>query len=357
MLRMHKYNKVIEAPFDYYFGVFLNLSCSLPCAYCVQKISLPGQPVARYPLLSGREWVDALNSISGRTKKRFLRHTKRKKISITGGEPSIHPDFAYILNNLDKDWKITVTSNFTSPFFDKDVRCLRQIRRRSNLKFNASYHFMYTPIEKFIENVKKVKRAGFDLHSLFMVAHPGNMKEVEECRLRLLKIHKVVKLQRFFGRHEGKLYPSEDAYNISCEQEDGIRNYKAYGEGFGQFGKRDVYCRMKKVLFAPNGDIYNCHYKLYTGHKDKFGNILDPSTKAQGQSRAVRQAHDASNGAEQSRGTNEVRRGIDKDLHIVMPQDFFLCHDYGFCNPCDSEGHAFKDLEGKEFNIGTVEDV
>ena len=249
-------------------------------------------------------------------KKRFLKYPKRKKISITGGEPSLHPDFAYILNNLDKDWKITVTSNFTSPFFNKDIKSLKQIKRRRNLKFNASYHFMYTPVEKFIENVIKVKKAGFFVHSLFIVAHPAHIQRAQEYRDRLLKIHPIVKLQRFFGRHGGDLYPSENVCDIVCEQEDGIRNYEAYREGFNQAGKRDIHCRMKKVLFAPNGDIYNCHYKLYTGHKDKFGSILD------------------------------------KDLHIVMPQDFFLCHDYGFCNPCDSEGHAFKNLEGKEFNIG-----
>ena len=133
---MPKYDKVIEAPFDYYFGVFLNLSCSLPCEYCVQKISLPGQPVAHYPMIQGQAWVEALNSLSGRTKKRFLRYPKRKKISITGGEPSLHPDFVYILNNLDKDWKITVTSNFTSPFFNKDIKFLKTIRPRGNLKLS-----------------------------------------------------------------------------------------------------------------------------------------------------------------------------------------------------------------------------
>lgn len=308
--------KIIEAPFDYYFGVFLNLSCSLPCEYCVQKISLPAQPIAKYPIVSGKDWVEALNSIAGRTKKRFLRSPKKRKISITGGEPSLHPDFAYILNNLDNNWKITVTSNFTSPFFDKDIKFLKQIRRRRNLKFNASYHFMYTPVEKFMENVKKMKKANFFVHSIFLVAHPGHMGEIEEYRQKLLKIHPIVKLQRFFGRYNGSLYPSENAYDVTCEQEDGIRNYEAYREGFNQEGKKEVYCRMKKVLFAPNGDIYNCHYKLYTAHKERLGNIFD------------------------------------QDVHIIMPQDFFLCHDYGFCNPCDSEGHAFKRLDGSEFNIG-----
>ena len=74
-------DKIIEAPFDYYFGVFLNLNCSLPCEYCVQKITLPHAPVARYPLISGKEWVRALNGIAGRTKKRFLRTPKRNFVN------------------------------------------------------------------------------------------------------------------------------------------------------------------------------------------------------------------------------------------------------------------------------------
>ena len=313
---MKNKEKIIRAPFNYYFGVFLNLSCSLPCEYCVQKISLPKQQIAQYPIVSGQMWVGALNSIGDRTKKRFLRLPKKKKISITGGEPSLHPDFAYILNNLDNDWKITVTSNFTSPFFNNGIKHLKSIRRRRNLKFNASYHFMYTPIEKFIENVVKVKKAGHNVHSLFIVAHPAHMKKIEECRRALLKVHPIVKLQRFFGRHSGNLYPNEGSYDIVCEQEDGIRNYEAYREGFSQGSKKDIYCRMHKVLFAPNGDIYNCHYKLYTGHSDKFGNIFD------------------------------------EDVYLVMPESFFLCHDYGFCNPCDSEGHAFRKLSGEEVNLG-----
>lgn len=99
--------KIIEAPFEAYFGVFLTLGCSLNCDYCVQKISLPNQPVAHYPIVSGEEWVTALNAIAERTKRRFLRPSKKKKLSITGGEPTLHPDFIYIINNLDRNWNIT----------------------------------------------------------------------------------------------------------------------------------------------------------------------------------------------------------------------------------------------------------
>lgn len=310
--------KIIEAPFESYFGVFLTLACSLACDYCVQKISMPQQPIAHYHTVSGRSWVEALNSIAARTKKRFLRPAKKKKVSITGGEPTLHPDFVYIINNLDHNWNITVTSNFTSSSLKKDIGFLRQIKRKRGLKFNGSFHFLYTPIDKFIENTLKIKKAGLFVHTLFIVGHPGYIEEIQRYRKRLLEIHPLVKLQRYLGYHQGKLYPLEHGYDIEYQQQDGIRNYKDYREGFSQNARQPIYCRMNKVLFAPNGDIYNCHYKLYTGHKDKLGNLFA------------------------------------NDVHIVLPQDYFLCQDFGFCNPCDSESHSFKRLNGEEFNISAA---
>jgi MoaA/NifB/PqqE/SkfB family radical SAM enzyme len=307
--------KIIESPFDSYFGVFLNMGCSLRCEYCVQRISLPHQPVVSYPIVPGREWVLALNSITGRTKRRNLLITKKKKLAITGGEPTIHPDFPYILNNLDRNWKITVTTNFSSPFFEGKAAGLRQIKPRKELKFSGSYHFLYAPFDKFVENVLKVKKAGLIVHILFVVGVPGRMKEAEHYKNELLKIHPEVKIQRFLGYHDNALYPlPADKYDIEYDQQDGIFNYVEYERGFGQRGRSSIYCHMNKVLFAPNGDIYNCHYKLYTGHKDKLGNLFD-------------------------------------EARISVPQGYFLCGDYGFCNPCDAEGHLFKTIEGKEFNM------
>lgn len=73
---------------------------------------------------------------------------------------------------------------------------------------------MYAPVEKFIENVRNVKKCGHEVHSIFLVAHPAHMPKIEEYKKVLSKIHPVVKLQRFFGRHEGALYPCEDAYDV-----------------------------------------------------------------------------------------------------------------------------------------------
>ncbi|MFH1046504.1 MAG: radical SAM protein [Candidatus Omnitrophota bacterium] len=312
--------KIIDSHFTAFWGVFLNLECNLHCPYCIQKISSPAKPLARYALRSGKDWVVALNAIAGRTKRRFLRPARLKKLSLLGGEPTLHPDFLYLINNLDRYWKITVTSNFDAPFFEQDSAVLRKIRHKGRLRFNGSLHFLHTPIERFIANVRKLQKAGIGVHTLFVVAHPGHLEKAQQYQQRLLKVHRRVKLQRFLGFHQEELYPRGPADAVEEEQKDGISNYALYREGFSQKGRGEIFCHSDKVLVAPNGDIYNCHYKVYTGHKDKMGNLFD------------------------------------QDVHVHIPREYFCCCDFGFCNPCDCEGHLYKRDNGVIESISAAPD-
>ena len=308
--------KIIDSHFTAFWGVFLNLDCNLNCHYCIQRISLPQKPLAHYQTSTAKAWVEALNAISNRTQKRFLRTRRIKKLSILGGEPTIYQDFLYVINNLDKNWKITITSNFDSPFFEQDV--FKQIKNKARLRFNGSLHFVHTPLEKFIENVQKLKKAKILVHTLFLIAHPGYLDQVLAYKIRLQEIHPRVKLQRFLGFYQGNLYPNRKNHEIAEEQRDGISNYDLYREGFGQKKASSIFCHSDKVLIAPNGDVYNCHYKLYTGHRDKLGNLFD------------------------------------EEVNVHIPREYFLCQDFGFCNPCDSEAHLFRTLDGKVESISEV---
>lgn len=307
--------KIIDSHFTAFWGVFLNLGCNLRCDYCIQKVSQAQRPVAGYSLRPGRDWVQALNAIEGRRKPRFLRRARVKKLSILGGEPTIYPDFLYVLDNLDSSWKITVTSNFDSPFFEREAELLQGLKGKRRLRFNGSLHFLYTPVEKFIANVRKVQKAGVDVHTLFVVLHPAYQDQAQACKRQLLQVHRRVKLQRFLGFYNGQLYPQADEPGLEKEQKDGIRNYPLYQQAFGQRQAARILCHSDKVLIAPNGDIYNCHYKVYTNHKDKLGNLFD------------------------------------QELRVEIPREYFLCAEFGFCNPCDSEGHLFRTLAGKVESI------
>ena len=310
--------KVIDSHFTAFWGIFLNLDCNLNCHYCIQKISLPKIHLAHYETQTGKAWVEALNAISNRIQKRLLRPPRIKKLSILGGEPTIYPDFLYVINNLDKNWKITVTSNFDSPFFNHDAKFFKQIKNKDRIRFNGSLHFIHTPLEKFIANVQKLKRAKIHVHTLFLVAHPSYSDKAVAYKRRLLKIHPRVKLQRFLGLYQDRLYPQASGYNIEEEQKDGINNYQLYQDAFGQKKASPTFCHSDKVLIAPNGDIYNCHFKVYTGHQDRLGNLF----------------------------ADEVK------VHI--PREYFFCRHFGFCNPCDSEGHLFKTIDGEIMSVTNV---
>jgi MoaA/NifB/PqqE/SkfB family radical SAM enzyme len=310
--------KIIDSHFTAFWGVFLNLNCNLNCHHCIQKVSLPQRPLAYYQLRTGKEWTEALNLISNRIQKRFLRPPRVKKLSILGGEPTLFPDFLYVLNNLDRNWKITITSNFDTPFFEQEINFFKQIKNRGRLRFNGSLQFLYTPLEKFITHVQKLKKAKINVHTLFIIAHPAYIKRALVYKAKLLKIHSRVKLQRFLGFYQGALYPQQCGYTGSQEQKDGISNYQVYQLGFSQKKASAIFCHSDKVLIAPNGDIYNCHYKLYTGHKDKLGNLFKD------------------------------------EVQVHIPRGYFFCRDFGFCNPCDSEGHLFKTLDGKIMSISGV---
>ncbi|MFC1631695.1 radical SAM protein [Candidatus Omnitrophota bacterium] len=310
--------KIIDSHFTAFWGVFLNLECNLRCPYCIQKVSLPSKPLAKYRSRKGREWTDALNAIANRSEPRFLRPPRLKKLSILGGEPTVYPDFLYVLNNLDRRWKITVTSNFDSPFFDQELSELQRIKNKSRIRFNGSLHFLYTPVERFIDRVQRLKKARLLVHTLFVVEHPAYADKVLDYKKKLSQIHPRVKLQRFLGFYQERLYPQESADKKGQEQKDGIVNYRLYQKAFGQKNGSSISCHSDKVLIAPNGDVYNCHYKLYTGHKDKLGNLFSDS------------------------------------VHLRIPRGFFPCADFGFCNPCDSEAHAYKHLNGKIESISAA---
>jgi len=82
--------------------------------------------------------------------------------------------------------------------------------------------------------------------------------------------------------------------------------------------------------FRSEADVYiqYTHKTYSTGWEYSYEHkFFDPFDYAQGRSRAVRQAHDASNDAEPSRSTSEARRGIDK-----LPVTFSMGNDCMFIN-------------------------
>ena len=96
---MDRMNPVIIPENYNYIAVFLTLACNLKCAYCINRY---GNDEAAKKHLSGKEWVEGLNRIVSRDD---------IPLTLQGGEPSLHKDFIYILNNIKPGLNIDILTN------------------------------------------------------------------------------------------------------------------------------------------------------------------------------------------------------------------------------------------------------
>ena len=165
---------------------------------------------------------------------------------------------------------------------------------------------MYAKIDDFIGKVIALKKELW-VHHIFYVAYPPeNEREFKDIKDKVFtKRGLTLEIQRFTGFHKDELYPKEDTggkYDLDY----GISDYEFYRQACSQKSEKKVLCKMNKLLFAPNGNIYNCHYRLYTNSPYYYGNLFD------------------------------------QDFRTNIPKDFFECEEFGFCNPCDFENLQIK---------------
>ena len=129
--------KVIKIPEDYkYIAAFLTMRCNLGCSYCLNNLeNSQSFNRVKFKELSGKEWVEALNKIDSR---------EDVPITFSGGEPMLHPDFVYIVNNLKSNLKIDILTNLYNEFlvnkFLKEVNPQRVKRNSPYASIRVSYH-------------------------------------------------------------------------------------------------------------------------------------------------------------------------------------------------------------------------
>src|SRR3989304_987038 len=140
--------KEIVIPNSYnYIAVFLTLACNYRCSYCINYFE--GGTLTRQRL-SGRDVVRGLNRIVSRDD---------LPITLQGGEPSIHKDFIYILNNIKPELNIDILTNLQ---FDEDEFIRRvnpnRIRRKSPYaSIRVSYHPQTMTLEPLVKKVLKLQ--------------------------------------------------------------------------------------------------------------------------------------------------------------------------------------------------------
>ncbi len=293
-------NKIIRLPQHYYspatyWAHMITLRCTAACPFCI----LDGRGKHQRSLeLSGREILSFWNSIE---------HKQGQKLSLIGGEPTLHKDIVEIVNNLE-DYDITITTNCKSPFYS-DPQFYKKFKPKSGstLRINTTFHPHFISPEEYIEIIQKYRQTGHFVDQTSYVYHPDINKYLDAIERVSKEI--TITASPYLGFYDDidkfnapfapeNIEPNENYYDLEAASRIcGLTDLDAYRDICGQFEKRKAMCAhpLLSLIIGPDGHYYHCHYKLYYG--------------------------------------------IDPVSHIsdFKPTDknHMLCRHYGFCNWCD----------------------
>ncbi len=246
------------------WSVFLIYKCTTDCPYCIQNYSFKNDRTDS-PLkgsLPPESWL-LLNDLPN----------KPEGIVVTGGEPFLYKKIADVLAGLSGFKRVQVVTNL-------NIDPSKVVERLSNITthkvvFECSFHEASIDFHTFLARAKMIKDAGM-LHSVRVVDvdHARTKKYIKDFALNGVKVQAL------------------DQVGMNGDDVLVLSNHEASN----LVRKPPVLCKTKLTLFAPNGDVYNCHTKLYWADKAaSFGNIT---------------------------------------TGFKIPEGYLSCSDYGFCQPC-----------------------
>ncbi len=251
-----------------YLAAFLTLGCNLTCSYCINHF---GTTAPGTRLLTGAEWVDGLNRIVSRTD---------LPLTLQGGEPTIHKDFIYIVNNLKPELNIDLLTNlhFDIERFMAEVSPDRIKRDAPYASIRVSYHPEVMELTPLKEKVLRLQRAGYSI-GIWGVMHPSQAAEIERAQKECVEAGIDFRQKEFLGEYRGRMHGTF-MYDGAIDKKE----------------KKSVLCKTTELIIGPGGGIYRCHSDLYEG-RTPIGSILDPD--------------------------------------FEIEEVFRPCDHFGHCNPCD----------------------
>ena len=242
---------------------FLTLSCNFHCPYCITKFA-PDHNFSYEPL-DPMFWTHFFNSTEGIS-----------DIIFNGGEPTLYPHFPQIIDSLPSLNLIAIGTNYS----DMATEALLKIKPRQDLILDGSFHPNFISHHDISQNLLRLKQAGFNVR-VHVLNYPGFKTKPSS----IIHDFKLEGIDAFIQQFEG-FFESIFFANSSKLAPCSLKN------------KSSVTCtRSFYTPIAPNGDIYFCHYFLYSQHPyGLLGNISDED--------------------------------------IIIPPSL-NCSFYGWCNPCD----------------------
>jgi len=284
-----KQEKEIKIPEYYkYIAVFPTMRCNLNCSFCLNALDKSKEfNRFKFKEISGEEWVNALNKIKS---------CLEVPLTFSGGEPFLHQDFIYIINNLNPEHNIDILTNLQwgglgIKKFIQEVDSKKITRNSPYPSIRVSYHpEQMGDGEILLKNAKLLKDAGFSI-GIYSVQYPSpqQLQAITQMQFRCANEGILFRIKDFTGRYEG-IDDQGNPFSIL------YGDYSKYPGCISPNELKSCLCKNSDLLFGPNGNVYKCHRDLYS-EESPIGNITHPE--------------------------------------FQIFDEFRKCNKYGECHPCD----------------------
>lgn len=177
------------------------LTCNYRCPYCWFYDKWAESRI-RNKILTVKELINAWDNIYARY--------GMVKVSITGGEPFLYPNFTEFIKELSQLHKVEIITNLST-----DIRQFVKVINPENVSVNPSFHPLFADFDKFIERALLLKENGL-LRCVSYVAWPPQISRIGYYTERFSRYGIAMSIQSFFGEYKGLRYP--DAYTEEDKQ-------------------------------------------------------------------------------------------------------------------------------------------
>jgi len=222
---------------------FITLRCDFHCEYCITRFS-PDYDFF-HTELPGQDWISFINA-----------QDNVKDVIFNGGEPTLRSDFPDIINSLRPLRLIAIGTNYSC----LATKALLKITPRDDLFIDGTFHPQFISHQSISHNLLLLKYAGFAVR-VHVLDYPG-FKTSPSSFIHDFHLQGIdAFIQRYEGFYQGNFY-----YDNSKLPHCSLSS--------------KTFCNCTRSIYtpiSPCGDIYFCHYLMYSKSFDGIlGNIFDP---------------------------------------------------------------------------------
>lgn len=255
-------------PFRVCITWLINNKCNYRCSYCLNGFEEP----PAFKILTPDEWFSVWEGIYNRY--------GTTSIHVTGGEPTLYPNFFEIISGISKMHNIELQTNlWWSP---KEL--IKNVSPDNISRVGGSFHPEYTEFDSFLDNIVTLRDAGFKVEINY-VAYPPILDKAKDYLNKAKDRQIQFSVISFQGEHLGKRYPEnytdEDkevlkGLNVtSGESAEAMADWDVQKKKIGNVEESEVplrICRMGQMYawIKPDGEALRCCKSTHV-----LGNIIE----------------------------------------------------------------------------------